>query len=167
MCCNVFNVWPKTTLILPVWRGDAKRLEPVILAGAQLTSEWMNKGSEEKHRLRKWEKNTTHTESKAEMGKRSSFNLDLNLDLEWTKQFNTWKWSGLRRNKIIKNLPKHTQSLEWGRESRHSKSKYPMVEGKIIQLYSDCSLSILSWFLPQMWLGRVSWDPKKYSWHGY
>ena len=27
MCCNVFNVWPKTTLLLPVWPRDAKRLD--------------------------------------------------------------------------------------------------------------------------------------------
>ena len=26
MCYNVFNVWPKTTLILSVWSGDAKNL---------------------------------------------------------------------------------------------------------------------------------------------
>ena len=26
MCCNVTNVWPKTTL-LPVWRRDTKRLD--------------------------------------------------------------------------------------------------------------------------------------------
>ena len=24
-CHNVFNVWPKTTLLLPVWAGDARR----------------------------------------------------------------------------------------------------------------------------------------------
>ena len=27
MCHSVFNVWPKTTLLLPVWRRDAKRLD--------------------------------------------------------------------------------------------------------------------------------------------
>ena len=27
MCCNVFNMWPKTTLVLPVWPRDAKRLD--------------------------------------------------------------------------------------------------------------------------------------------
>ena len=27
MCRNVFNVWPKTTLLLPVWPRDAKRLD--------------------------------------------------------------------------------------------------------------------------------------------
>ena len=27
MCCNVFNVWPKTTLLLPVWSRDAKSLD--------------------------------------------------------------------------------------------------------------------------------------------
>ena len=26
MCPNVFNVWPKTTLLLPVWPRDTKRL---------------------------------------------------------------------------------------------------------------------------------------------
>ena len=26
-CHNVFNVWPKTTLLLPVWPRDAKRLD--------------------------------------------------------------------------------------------------------------------------------------------
>ena len=26
-CRNVFNVWPKTTLLLPVWHRDAKRLD--------------------------------------------------------------------------------------------------------------------------------------------
>ena len=26
VCCNVFNVWPKTTL-LPVWCRDAKKLD--------------------------------------------------------------------------------------------------------------------------------------------
>ena len=26
-CRNVFNVWPKTTLLLPVWPGDTKRLD--------------------------------------------------------------------------------------------------------------------------------------------
>ena len=26
MCHNVFNVWPKTTLLLPVWHRDTKRL---------------------------------------------------------------------------------------------------------------------------------------------
>ena len=25
--CNVFNVWPKTTLLLPVWPRDAKSLD--------------------------------------------------------------------------------------------------------------------------------------------
>ena len=25
-CCSVFNVWPKTTLLLPVWHRDTKRL---------------------------------------------------------------------------------------------------------------------------------------------
>ena len=25
--CNVFNMWPKTTLLLPGWRRDAKRLD--------------------------------------------------------------------------------------------------------------------------------------------
>ena len=34
MCCNVFNVWPKTTL-LSVWRRDAKVLDtPVPCARA-------------------------------------------------------------------------------------------------------------------------------------
>ena len=28
MCCNVFNVWPKTTLL--VWRRDAKRLDTPV-----------------------------------------------------------------------------------------------------------------------------------------
>ena len=27
MCCNVFNVWPKTTLLLPVWPRDTKMLD--------------------------------------------------------------------------------------------------------------------------------------------
>ena len=27
MCPTVFNVWPKTTLLLPVWLRDAKRLD--------------------------------------------------------------------------------------------------------------------------------------------
>ena len=27
MCHNIFNVWPKTTLLLPVWPRDAKRLD--------------------------------------------------------------------------------------------------------------------------------------------
>ena len=26
-CHNVFNVWPKATLLLPVWRRDTKRLD--------------------------------------------------------------------------------------------------------------------------------------------
>ena len=26
-CHNVLNVWPKTTLLLPVWPRDAKRLD--------------------------------------------------------------------------------------------------------------------------------------------
>ena len=26
-CYNVFNVWPKTALLLPVWPRDAKRLD--------------------------------------------------------------------------------------------------------------------------------------------
>ena len=26
-CCSVFNVWPKTTLLLPLWPRDAKRLD--------------------------------------------------------------------------------------------------------------------------------------------
>ena len=26
-CCNVFNVWPETTLLLPLWPRDAKRLD--------------------------------------------------------------------------------------------------------------------------------------------
>ena len=26
-CCNVFNVWPKTTLLLPVWPRDAKSFD--------------------------------------------------------------------------------------------------------------------------------------------
>ena len=26
-CYNIFNVWPKTTLLLPVWHRDAKRLD--------------------------------------------------------------------------------------------------------------------------------------------
>ena len=32
MCHNVFNVWPKTTL-LPVWPRDAERLDTPALAG--------------------------------------------------------------------------------------------------------------------------------------
>ena len=28
MCCDVFNVWPKTDLLLPMWPRDAKRLDP-------------------------------------------------------------------------------------------------------------------------------------------
>ena len=28
LCPSVFNVWPKTTLLLPGWRGDAQRLDP-------------------------------------------------------------------------------------------------------------------------------------------
>ena len=27
ICHNVFNVWPKTILLLPVWPRDAKRLD--------------------------------------------------------------------------------------------------------------------------------------------
>ena len=27
MCCDVFNVWPKTTLLHPVWPRDTKRLD--------------------------------------------------------------------------------------------------------------------------------------------
>ena len=27
MCCKVFNVWPKTTVLLPVWPRDATRLD--------------------------------------------------------------------------------------------------------------------------------------------
>ena len=27
MCCNVFNVWPKTNLLLLVWPRDAQRLD--------------------------------------------------------------------------------------------------------------------------------------------
>ena len=27
VCCSVFNVWPKTTLLLPMWPRDAKRLD--------------------------------------------------------------------------------------------------------------------------------------------
>ena len=27
MCCNVFNMWPESTPILPVWPRDAKRLD--------------------------------------------------------------------------------------------------------------------------------------------
>ena len=30
MCHNVFNVWPKTTLLLPVWLRDAKRLDNAV-----------------------------------------------------------------------------------------------------------------------------------------
>ena len=26
-CHSVFNVWPKTTLLLPVWPRDAKKLD--------------------------------------------------------------------------------------------------------------------------------------------
>ena len=26
-CCNAFNVWPKTTLLLPAWHRDAKSLD--------------------------------------------------------------------------------------------------------------------------------------------
>ena len=26
-CCNVFNVWPKTSPLLPVWPRDAKMLD--------------------------------------------------------------------------------------------------------------------------------------------
>ena len=33
MCHNVFNVWPKTTLLLPVWPRDAKRLDTPALDG--------------------------------------------------------------------------------------------------------------------------------------
>ena len=31
-CCNVFNVWPKTTLLLPVWPREAKRLDTLARA---------------------------------------------------------------------------------------------------------------------------------------
>ena len=30
MCHNVFNVWPKTTLLPPVWPRDAKRLDTLL-----------------------------------------------------------------------------------------------------------------------------------------
>ena len=30
MCCNVFSVWPKTSLLLPVWPRDAKRLDTPV-----------------------------------------------------------------------------------------------------------------------------------------
>ena len=33
MCCNVFNVWPKTTLVLPVWCRDTKSLGTPDLRG--------------------------------------------------------------------------------------------------------------------------------------
>ena len=26
-CCSVFNVWPKTTLLRPVWPRDVRRLD--------------------------------------------------------------------------------------------------------------------------------------------
>ena len=41
MCHNVFNVWPKTTLLLPVWPRDAKRSDTPVrtLKGRTTTSE--------------------------------------------------------------------------------------------------------------------------------
>ena len=30
-CCNIFNVWPKTTLLLPVWPREAKSLDTSAL----------------------------------------------------------------------------------------------------------------------------------------
>ena len=33
MCCDVFNVWLKTTLLLPVWPRDAKELDSPVLEG--------------------------------------------------------------------------------------------------------------------------------------
>ena len=32
MCHNVFIVWPKTTLLLPVWPSDTKRLDTPVRA---------------------------------------------------------------------------------------------------------------------------------------
>ena len=29
-CWNIFNVWPKTTLLLPGWPRDAKRLDTPV-----------------------------------------------------------------------------------------------------------------------------------------
>ena len=41
ICCYVFNVWPKTTLLLPVWSRDAKMLDTpesvLAILGALLT----------------------------------------------------------------------------------------------------------------------------------
>ena len=37
-CCSVFNVWPKTTLLLPMWPRDDKRLDTsVYVNGIVLT----------------------------------------------------------------------------------------------------------------------------------
>ena len=37
-CHNVFNVWPKTTLLLPVWPRDTKRLDAPAVS--RISAQW-------------------------------------------------------------------------------------------------------------------------------
>ena len=41
MCHKVFNVWPKTTLLLPAWPRDAKRLDTPIVGPSPFGTDTM------------------------------------------------------------------------------------------------------------------------------
>ena len=49
MCHNVFNVWPKTTLLLPVWARDNKRLDTLIPLSSALLMFWTFGNQERKN----------------------------------------------------------------------------------------------------------------------
>ena len=38
-CHSVFNVWPQTTFLLPVWPRDAKRLDTTVRVFSKSQSE--------------------------------------------------------------------------------------------------------------------------------
>ena len=59
-CHNVFNVWPKTTL-LPLWPGDAKRLDTTGHRGCCLTHIYQIKPSEDKSSMTAETHTHTHT----------------------------------------------------------------------------------------------------------
>ena len=80
MCHSVFNVWPKTTLLLPVWPRDAKSLD---------TQGKRKKKRFDKETLR-WGKHYTRKKKRRENNiSIHYFAKDLKSDKEWLK---SWHW---------------------------------------------------------------------------
>ena len=44
MCCNVFNVWPKTTLLFPVWPRDPKGWTPLYIFIGKIAATQQDRG---------------------------------------------------------------------------------------------------------------------------